>query len=103
MDHNDELLADLAAQLGFAPPDSSGTSGRGETPGLSRISALADQYKGKSDRELIDEIMKVKHSLKQDRAQFESRLRAIKALRPMMGKEQQAKLEKLVLLLEEED
>lgn len=94
MDNNDKLLADLAAQLGLGSPTVSKSD---------RMSDLADKYKGKSDQELISEIMKVKHSLKRDRAQYENQMRAIKALRSVMSGEQRARLEKLIRLLEEDD
>jgi hypothetical protein len=100
MDCNDKLLADLAAQLGLG---SSGPSGQGGVPKGDRISDLADQYKGKSDQELIGEIMKVKHGLKRDKAQFENQMRTIKTLRSVLGGEQRARLEQLIRLLEEED
>lgn len=95
MDLNDKLLLDLAEQLGL-----------GGGPNVSkadRMSDLADKYKGKSDQELITEIMKVKHSLKKDKVQFEKQMKTIKALRSMMSGEQKARLEKLIRLLESED
>jgi len=95
MDLNDKLLLDLAEQLGL---------GGGRTVSKAdRMSDLADKYKGKSDQELITEIMKVKHSLKKDKAQFEKQMKTIKALRSMMNGEQKARLEKLIRLLESED
>ncbi len=95
MDMNDKLLADLAEQLGF---------GSGSTVSKSdRMSDLAEKYKGKSDQELIDEILKVKRSMKKDRAQFEKQMMAIKAMRAMMNGEQKARLEKLIRLLEADD
>lgn len=95
MDLNDKLLLDLAEQLGL---------GGGPTVSKAdRMSDMADKYKGKSDQELITEIMKVKHSLKKDKAQFEKQMKTIKALRTMMTGEQKARLEKLIRLLESED
>lgn len=94
MDNNEKLLADLAAQLGLG----SSTVSKSD-----RMSDLADKYKGKSDQELIGEIIKVRRSLKKDRAQYENQMRAIKALRSVMSGEQRARLEKLIRLLEEDD
>jgi hypothetical protein len=94
MDVNDKLLADLAEQLGLGSPTVSKAD---------RMSDLADKYKGKSDQELISEIMKVKHTLKKDKAQYEKQLRAIKAMRSMMTGEQKARLDKLIRLLEADD
>ena len=100
MDLNDKLLLDLAEQLGL------GGGGGGGGPTVSkadRMSDMADKYKGKSDQELIAEIMKVKHSLKKDKVQFEKQMKTIKALRSMMNGEQKARLEKLIRLLEADD
>ena len=94
MDINDKLLADLAEQLGF---------GSQKVSKADRMSDLADKYKGKSDQELISEIMKVKHTLKKDKAAYEKQMRAIKAMRSMMTGEQKARLEKLIRLLESDD
>jgi hypothetical protein len=93
MDNDDKLLSDLSEQLGFGRTVSK----------ADRMSDMADQYKGKSDQELIDEIMKVKHSLKKNSDQFEKQMKAIKAMRSMMNGEQKARLEKLIRLLEADD
>jgi L-2-hydroxyglutarate oxidase LhgO len=95
MDVNDKLLADLAEQLGFKSEPTVSKS--------DRMSDLAEKYKGKSDQELIDEILKVKRSLKKDKVQFEKQLKTIKAMRSMMSGEQKARLEKLIRLLEADD
>lgn len=94
MDVNDKLLMDLAEQMGF---------GKATVSKADRMSDLTDKYKGKSDQELIDEIMKVKHSLKKNKAQYEKQMQAIKAMRSMMTGEQKARLEKLIRLLESDD
>ncbi len=94
MDINEKQLMELAAQLGLGGSTVSKTD---------RMSDLADKYKGKSDQELITEIMKVKQSLKKDKAQFDKQMKAIKALRSMMSGEQKARLEKLIRLLEADD
>ena len=95
MDINDKLMMDLAEQLGLGP---------GPTVSKAdRMSDVAEKYKGKSDQELIDEIMKVKKSLKKDRAQFEKQMKTIRAMRSMMSGEQKARLDKLIRLLEADD
>ena len=96
MDLNDKLLLDLAEQLGLG----------GSGPKVSkadRMSDMAEKYKGKSDQELLTEIMKIKHSMKKDKAQFEKQMKTIKALRSVMNGEQKARLEKLIRLLESDD
>ena len=100
MDVNDKLLADLAEQLGFSSEKTVSKSDRSKSD---RMSDLADKYKGKSDQELIDEIMKVKRSLQKDKGQFEKQMQTIKAMRSMMSGEQKARLEKLIRLLEADD
>lgn len=97
MDINDKLIMDLAEQLGLGSAKSSTVSK------TDRMSDLTEKYKGKSDQELIDEIMKVKRSLKKDRVQYEKQMKAIKAMRSMMTGEQKARLERLIRLLESED
>ncbi|MDD3169625.1 MAG: hypothetical protein PHC91_09245 [Eubacteriales bacterium] len=96
MDSNDKLLMDLAVQLGLGRSEASVSK-------ADRMSDIADKYKGKSDQELLSEIMKVKQSLKKDKTQYEKQMKAIKALRSMMTGEQKARLEKLIRLLEADD
>lgn len=93
MNSDDKLIADLAQQLGFDEPGASRED---------RASELKERYKGKSDQELITEILKVKNSLKKDKVQFEKQMKAINALGAMMTGEQKARLEKLIRLLEAE-
>lgn len=93
MEINDKMLMDLAEQMGL---------GRSASK-TDRVSDLADKYKGKSDQELIDEIMKIKRSMKKDRGQFDKQMKTIKALRTVMNGEQKARLEKLIRLLENDD
>ncbi|MDF2656379.1 MAG: hypothetical protein K0R19_2853 [Bacillota bacterium] len=96
MDINEKMMMDLAEQMGFkrnAPPQKE----------RDKMSNLADKYKGKSDQELIDEILKVKKTMKKDKAQFEKQMKTVKALRAMMNGEQRERLDKLIRLLESED
>lgn len=95
MDLNDKLLMDLAEQLGLG--------GRPTVSKADRMSDLADKYKGKSDQELVAEILKVKQNLKKDKVQFEKQMKTIRALRSVMTGEQKARLEKLIRLLEADD
>ena len=94
MDINDKLMRELAEQLGL------GSAGGSQADSVSDI---ADKYKGKSDQELVSEILKVKRNLKKDRTQFEKQMAAVKALRGMMNGEQKARLDQLIRLLESED
>ena len=97
MDINDKLVMDLAEQMGL------GSAKTNNVSKSDRMSDIAEKYKGKSDQELLDEIMKVKRSLKKDKGQFEKQMKTIKAMRSMMTGEQKARLEKLIRLLESED
>jgi len=94
MDIDDKMLADLAEQLGL---------GKGTVSKADHMSDLTDKYKGKSDQELIQEILKVKKSLKANKDQFDKQMKTIKALRSMMQGEQKARLERLIRLLEADD
>lgn len=94
MDINDKLMMDLAEQMGFS---------RNAAPQKDKVSNLADKYKGKSDQELISEILKVKKTMKKDSAQFEKQMKTVKALRSMMNGEQRARLDQLIRLLEADD
>ncbi len=93
MQINDKMLMDLAEQMGL----------RRSTSKKDNMSDLADKYKGKNDQELIDEILKVKRTMKKDTAQFEKNLKTIKALRSMMNGEQKTRLDKLIRILESDD
>ena len=94
MDINNKMIMELASQLGLENT---------KTRQSERVAEAAEKYKGKSDQELISEIMKLKHSMKKDRAQFEKQMRAVKSLRVMMNDEQKARLDKVIRLLESED
>ncbi|MEL7656672.1 MAG: hypothetical protein AAGU75_12280 [Bacillota bacterium] len=96
MEINDEMLMDLAEQLGL------GRTASKAKAKTDNVADLAQKYKGKSDQELIDEILKVKNSIKKDKNQFEKQMKTIKALRNVMNGEQKARLEKLIRLLEED-
>lgn len=93
MDINNKMLMDLASQLGMEGNSSSGAK---------KAAGMAKQYEGKSDDELMDEILNLKKAMKSDRGQFEKQMKAIKALRGMMNQEQRARLDKVIRLLENE-
>lgn len=94
MDINNKMIMDLASQLGLDSKNSKQTE---------KAADLAEKYKGKSDQELISEILKLKQSMKKDKAQYEKQLRAIKSLKVMMNDEQKARLDKVIRLLESDD
>ncbi|MEA4986915.1 MAG: hypothetical protein VB095_02565 [Anaerovorax sp.] len=93
MDINEKLLKELANQVGF--------SGENEKS-VKRAERMAENYKGKGEEELLKEILKLKQSMKADRAQYEKQIRAIRSLRGMMNAEQKARLDRLLQLLEDD-
>ena len=95
---DEQLLLDLADQIGI----SSGPSGSPQQEYDPRNQALkaAESMKGKSDQEILAEIMKLKSVLQQDPASYQKQIRAVKALRGMMNPEQRQRLDRLLQLLE---
>lgn len=91
MDINNKMIMDLASQLGIKG---------GSSNDAKRAAGMAKGYENKSEAELMQEILSLKKAMKSDRAQFESQMKAIKALGSMMNKEQRARLEKVIRLLE---
>ncbi|MBR0597634.1 hypothetical protein [Sinanaerobacter chloroacetimidivorans] len=94
MEINNKMLMELASQVGLENSNANKAK---------RAADLADKYKGKSDQELLNEILKLKHSMKNDRAQFDKQMKAIKSLRLMMNDEQKARLDKVIRLLESDE
>lgn len=80
-----KILMDLAAQMGFSE----------ET-----ARTKANEYKGKSDDEILREIAKIKNVLKRDKRAYEKQLKTVKALAVTMNGEQRARLQKIIDLLE---
>ncbi|MBE6034840.1 hypothetical protein [Aminipila sp.] len=93
MSIDDRMLMDLANQLGLGGKQSKNTS--------NMISQTAENFSGKSDDQLLQEILKLKQVLKKDRKAFDKQMDMIKSLKPMMTPEQRKKLESLLKLLEE--
>lgn len=93
MSIDDRMLMDLANQLGLGGKDSRRTS--------DMISEATENYTGKSDDQLLQEILKLKQVLKKDRKAFDKQMEMIKNLRPMMSAEQRKKLDGLLKMLEE--
>jgi hypothetical protein len=95
---DEQLLLDLADQIGI----SSGNSGsyQQESDPRSQAFRAAEALKGKSDQEILTEIMKLKAVLQKDPASYQKQIRAVKALRGMMNPEQRQRLDRLLQLLE---
>jgi len=92
MDLNQQMLSDLAAQLGL------------EDNAQSAVKAavdVANDYKNKNEDVLITEIRELKKIMKNNPAQYQKQITAIKTLRSVMNPEQQRRLDKMIRLLEE--
>ncbi|MEG0830302.1 MAG: hypothetical protein RSD88_07970 [Anaerovoracaceae bacterium] len=82
---DNKIIMDLAKQLGL--PEK-------------QAQEKAKAYMGKSDEEILQEIMKIKGKLKGNEAAFQKQLQAAKMLAGTMSGQQKAKLEKIIALLE---
>ncbi|QIB70185.1 hypothetical protein Ami103574_13180 [Aminipila butyrica] len=93
MNIDDKMLKDLAGQIGMGGKSPRSTS--------DMISEAKENYSGKSDDQLLQEILKLKQVLKKDRKAFDKQMEMIKSLRPMMSPEQRKKLDGLLKMLDE--
>ena len=89
MDINEKMLMELAGQVGMK-------SGRD----VRQAEQMADRMQGKSEDEILAEIMRLKDSMKKDPAAYQKQIRAIRSLRGMMNQEQRARLDRVLELLE---
>ena len=80
---DDKTLNSLASQLGLS----------GKTGAVER---QMKAYENKSDEELIKELLKLQEKLKAANIPYETQMRALESLMPMMNGQQKARLEKLV-------
>ena len=98
------LLMDLAEQLGFEPNPTASPSPSPNTPPTMdpkrQALAMAESMKGKSDSEILSEIMKLKSTLQKNPSAYEKQIRAVKSLRGMMNPEQRKRLDQVLDLLE---
>lgn len=83
---DDKTLNSLASQLGLS----------GKTGAVER---QMKAYENKSDEELIKELLKLQEKLKAANIPYETQMRALESLMPMMNGQQKARLEKLVGLM----
>lgn len=92
MQLDNKKIMDLAKRYGFDPAGDEAVA----------TERAAERYMGKSDEELLKEMMKLKQSIKKDPIQFRKQLTAIRAMRGMLTGEQREKLDRIIRLLEEE-
>ncbi len=105
MGQDSKLMSDLADQLGLGN-DGKHTGNRRDTTNLNKEAAYenakskAENFKDKSDEELLNEINKLKQAIKKDRKAYEQQMTAIKAMRGIMTGEQRKRLDKIIELME---
>ena len=92
MNVDDKTLMSLAKRVGM--------SSRPDSKTQAMMDEINQKYMGKSDDQLLKEIMGLKEVIKKDPKVYNQQLEAIKALRPMMNPEQRMKLEALLKMLE---
>lgn len=82
---DNKMIMDLAKQLGL-PEQAAETK--------------AHEYMNKSDEEILQEIKRMKRVIKRDRKTYEKQMQTLKALAGTMNREQRARLQKIIDLLE---
>ncbi|MGN0712091.1 MAG: hypothetical protein ACI4LO_10025 [Anaerovoracaceae bacterium] len=92
MNIDDKMIQDLARQVGIGGNSAIGRKFMEET---------AKKFSGKSDDQVLEEIMKLKQVIQKDKKAYSRQIEAVKALKPMMNSEQQQKLEQLLSMLED--
>jgi hypothetical protein len=92
MNLNQQMLSDLAAKLGLEES--------GQTAVKTAID-MADDYKDKNDEAILAEIRRLKKVMKANPKQYQKQIATIKSLRVVMDEEQQKRLDRILILLEE--
>lgn len=95
MDITNKMLMDLAGEAGIT--GSKGLSGRE----IEELQRKADELQGRGEAGILAEIMALKEAIKKDRKSYEKQMAAIRAMRPMMNREQREKLDRIIALIEE--
>ena len=92
MDLNQQMLSDLAAQLGLE--ESAQTA-------VKTAVDMANGYRNRNEDAFIAEVRELKRIMKTSPEQYQKQVAAIKALRSVMNEDQQKRLDKMIMLLEE--
>ncbi len=92
MDLNQQMLSDLAEQLGLEDNARSA---------VTTAADLASSYKDKNEDALIAEIRELRKVMKTNPQQYQNQVAALRTLRSVMNEEQQRRLDKMLMLLEE--
>lgn len=93
MSVDEKLLMQLASQIGLK-----GNASKD----MRQAERQAQKFEGSSEKELLDEIMNLRSSMKSNPQMYDKQVKAIRSLRSMMNGEQKARLDKLLQLLERE-
>lgn len=91
MNINEKMLMELAGQVGMKPKSSRD---------VRQAEQMADRMQGKSENEILSEILRLKDSMKKDPATYQKQIKAIRALRGMMNQDQRERLDRVLELLE---
>ena len=86
MELDDKMIEEIAAQLGIA-----------KGPNMGK--AAMDRLAAKSDRELEQEILKIKKQLRANNITYDKQLAMLRNLAPMMDAQQRARLQRVIELL----
>lgn len=90
MDINEKMLSDLAGQIGMRPKNRD----------MQKAEQMASGMQGKSEDEILKEILRLKDSMKKDPVAYQKQIKAIRALRGMMNQDQRARLDRVLDMLE---
>lgn len=94
MDIDEKLLMELAEQAGI----------KEKVQGAAKeAEEVIDKIKGRSEDQLLNEILALKKEIKKDPAQYDRQISTIKALAGVMKGEQRQRLDKVIALLENDD
>jgi hypothetical protein len=91
MDLNQKMLSDLASQLGLR---------ENEQEAIKTAIDMSGDYRNESEEVLLNEILKLKKTMKTDSEQYKKQIAVLKTLRNVMNDEQQKRLDMMISLLE---
>lgn len=91
MEISEKMLMELADEMGVGSQNGND---------MNRARQAAGSMRGKSEEEILKEILTLKDQIKKDPAAYQKQLRAIRALKGMMDPQQRARLDRVLELLE---
>ena len=71
---------------------------------MEKMKSLAENYSGKSDDEILFEIIKLNKKMTEDMSpeEYQDKLRKLEMIRPLLNEDQQNKLDKVLAILKQE-